>query len=97
MKHNKNMKDILGFPIVFTEDDIKKTETLEEFFSTRPVFYVNKHPKRQFMRLITACSNDIDLTDDLETLEHLVIVFYTALYWKFIKPVVKYILKVRKR
>lgn len=49
------------------------------------------------MRLITACSNDIDLTDDLETLEHLVIVFYTALYWKFIKPVVKYILKVRKR
>ena len=46
MKHNKNMKDILRLPIVFTEDDIKKTETLEEFFLTRPVFYVNKHPKR---------------------------------------------------
>ena len=46
MKHNKNMKDILRLPIVFTEDGVKKTETLEEFFSTRPVFYVNKHPKR---------------------------------------------------
>lgn len=53
MKHNKNMKDILRLPIVFT-DGVRKTETLEEFFCT-------------------------------------------ALYWKFIKPVAKYILKTEKR
>lgn len=97
MKHNKNMKDILRLPIVFTEDGVRKTETLEEFFSTRPIFYVNRYPKRKFMRLITACSNDTDLTDGLETPRHLAVAFCTALYWKFIKPVAKYILKTEKR
>lgn len=90
------MKDI-EIPIIFTEDGVKKTETLETFFSTRPIFHVNRHPERKFMRLITAYSNDIDLTDGLEAPEHLAVVFCTALYWKSIKPIVKCILKTRKR
>ena len=84
------LKDI---PIVFIEDGIKKTETLKTFFLTRPIFHVNKHPTKKFMRIITAYSIELDQIDGVVMPKYSAIVFCTALYWKFVKPVIKCIFK----
>ena len=82
-----------NIPIVFTEDGIKKTETLKTFFLTRPIFHINKHPTKKFMRIITAYSIELVQIDGVVMPKYSAIVFCTALYWKFIKPVIKCIFK----
>ena len=84
------LKDI---PIVFIEDGIKKTETLKTFFLTRPIFHINKHPTRKFMRIITAYSIELVQIDGVVMPKYSAIVLCTALYWKFVKPVIKCIFK----
>ena len=82
-----------NIPIVFIEDEIKKTETLKIFFLTRPIFHINKHPTKKFMRVITAYSIELVQTDGVVTPKYSAIVLCTALYWKFVKPVIKCIFK----
>lgn len=84
------LKDI---PIVFIEDGIKKTETLKTFFLTRPIFHINKHPTKKFMRIITAYSIELVQIDGVVMPKYSAIVLCTALYWKFVKPVIKCIFK----
>ena len=82
-----------NIPIVFIEDGIKKTETLKTFFLTRPIFHINKHPTKKFMRVITAYSIELVQTDGVVMPKYSAIVLCTALYWKFVKPVIKDIFK----
>ena len=82
-----------NIPIVFIEDGIKKTETLKTFFLTRPIFHINKHPTRKFMRIITAYSIELVQIDGVVMPKYSAIVLCTALYWKFVKPVIKCIFK----
>ena len=82
-----------NIPIVFIEDGIKKTETLKTFFLTRPIFHINKHPTKKFMRIITAYSIELVQIDGVVMPKYSAIVFCTALYWKFVKPVIKCIFK----
>ena len=82
-----------NIPIVFIEDGIKKTEPLKTFFLTRPIFHINKHPTKKFMRVITAYSIELVQIDGVVTPKYSAIVFCTALYWKFVKPVIKDIFK----
>ena len=82
-----------NIPIVFIEDGIKKTETLKTFFLTRPIFHINKHPTKKFMRIITAYSIELVQIDGVATPKYSAIVLCTALYWKFVKPVIKCIFK----
>ena len=84
------LKDI---PIVFIEDGIKKTETLKTFFLTRPIFHINKHPTKKFMRIITAYSIELDQIEGVVMPKYSAIVLCTALYWKFVKPIIKCIFK----
>lgn len=88
------LKDI---PIVFIEDGIKKTETLKTFFLTRPIFYINKHPTKKFMRIITAYSIELVQIDGVVMPKYSAIVLCTALYWKFVKPIIKCIFKKDSR
>lgn len=88
------LKDI---PIVFIEDGIKKTETLKTFFLTRPIFHINKHPTKKFMRIITAYSIELDQIEGVVMPKYSAIVFCTALYWKFVKPIIKCIFKKDSR
>lgn len=88
------LKDI---PIVFIEDGIKKTETLKTFFLTRPIFHINKHPTKKFMRIITAYSIELDQIEGVVVPKYSAIVFCTALYWKFVKPIIKCIFKKDSR
>ena len=82
-----------NIPIVFIEDGIKKTETLKTFFLTRPIFHINKHPTKKFMRIITAYSIELVQIDGVVMPKYSAIVLCTALYWKFVKPVIKCIFK----
>ena len=82
-----------NIPIVFIEDGIKKTETLKTFFLTRPIFHINKHPTKKFMRVITAYSIELVQIDGVVMPKYSAIVLCTALYWKFVKPVIKCIFK----
>ena len=82
-----------NIPIIFIEDGIKKTETLKTFFLTRPIFHINKHPTKKFMRIITAYSIELVQIDGVVMPKYSAIVFCTALYWKFVKPVIKNIFK----
>ena len=82
-----------NIPIVFIEDGIKKTETLKTFFLTRPIFHINKHPTKKFMRIITAYSIELIQIDGVVMPKYSAIVLCTALYWKFVKPVIKCIFK----
>ena len=88
------LKDI---PIVFIEDGIKKTETLKTFFLTRPIFHINKHPTKKFMRIITAYSIELDQIEGVVVPKYSAIVLCTALYWKFVKPIIKCIFKKDSR
>ena len=88
------LKDI---PIVFIEDGIKKTETLKTFFLTRPIFHINKHPTKKFMRIITAYSIELDQIEGIVMPKYSAIVLCTALYWKFVKPIIKCIFKKDSR
>lgn len=88
------LKDI---PIVFIEDGIKKTETLKTFFLTRPIFHINKHPTKKFMRIITAYSIELDQIEGVVMPKYSAIVLCTALYWKFVKPIIKCIFKKDSR
>lgn len=82
-----------NIPIVFIEDGLKKTETLKTFFLTRPIFHISKHPTKKFMRIITAYSIELVQIDGVVTPKYSAIVLCTALYWKFVKPVIKCIFK----
>lgn len=82
-----------NIPIIFIEDGIKKTETLKTFFLTRPIFHINKHPTKKFMRVITAYSIELVQIDGIVMPKYSAIVLCTALYWKFVKPVIKCIFK----
>ena len=82
-----------NIPIVFIEDGINKTETLKTFFLTRPIFHINKHPTKKFMRVITAYSIELVQIDGVVMPKYSAIVLCTALYWKFVKPVIKCIFK----
>ena len=88
------LKDI---PIVFIEDGIKKTETLKTFFLTRPIFHINKHPTKKFMRIITAYSIELVQIDGVVMPKYSAIVLCTALYWKLVKPIIKCIFKKDSR
>ncbi len=82
-----------NIPIVFIEDGKKKTETLKAFFLTRPIFHINKHPTKKFMRIITAYGVELDQIDGVVMPKYPTVVLCTALYWKLVKPVIKRILK----
>lgn len=76
--------------VVYWRDNAKYRETLQHFFSKRPVYYFHKTMK--YMGIVIAF-NQIYTDSEMQLPKDCVTFSCTSLYWKSVKKLIKWGLK----